>query len=180
MEMPARPFRPRLHQLDQKLRILERKLELEQEKQTEAVKTTPVTGRGPRRVPGCGPADNSFQLRLARPRPVRRSLLLEDSHRSGRRYVLLRRVRPIVEGTVFKFFDFRLTPDFGGGTTVLQDAYVDLRFRPFVKLRVGKQKQPFGVERLVSAECVALRRARAADRGRREPRHRRWCFTATS
>jgi phosphate-selective porin OprO/OprP len=67
---------------------------------------------------------------------------------------LLRRVRPILDGTVFRFVDFRLMPDFGGGTTVLQDAYVDLRFHPFARVRVGKQKQPFGLERLVSASAL--------------------------
>ncbi|HSP06343.1 MAG TPA: porin, partial [Acidobacteriota bacterium] len=66
----------------------------------------------------------------------------------------LRRVRPIIEGTVFKIFDFRITPDFGGGTTVLQDAYLDARFNPAFKLRFGKAKSPFGLERLQSASDI--------------------------
>lgn len=66
----------------------------------------------------------------------------------------LRRVRPIIEGTVFKIFDFRFTPDFGGGTTVLQDAYLDARFHPAFKLRFGKAKSPFGLERLQSAADI--------------------------
>jgi hypothetical protein len=32
---------------------------------------------------------------------------------------VLRRVRPILQGRVAKFFDFRLMPDFGNGTVVL-------------------------------------------------------------
>jgi phosphate-selective porin OprO and OprP len=47
---------------------------------------------------------------------------------------LLRRVRPIVEGTAFNIFDFRFTPDFGNGKTVIQDAYVDARFLPWLQL----------------------------------------------
>ena len=66
----------------------------------------------------------------------------------------LRRVRPIIEGTVFKIFDFRITPDFGGGITVLQDAYLDARFHPAFKLRFGKAKSPFGLERLQSASDI--------------------------
>lgn len=66
----------------------------------------------------------------------------------------LRRVRPIIEGTVFKIFDFRITPDFGGGVTVLQDAYLDARFNPAFKLRFGKAKSPFGLERLQSAADI--------------------------
>ena len=42
-------------------------------------------------------------------------------------------------------------PDFGGGTTVLQDAYLDLKFSPAFKLRTGKFKSPLGLERLASA-----------------------------
>ena len=66
----------------------------------------------------------------------------------------LRRVRPIFEGTVYKLFDFRIMPDFGGGTTVLQDAYMDAKFASVFKLRFGKAKAPFGLERLQSATDI--------------------------
>jgi phosphate-selective porin OprO/OprP len=66
----------------------------------------------------------------------------------------LRRVRPIFEGTVYKLFDFRIMPDFGGGTTVLQDAYLDAKFASALKVRFGKAKAPFGLERLQSATDI--------------------------
>lgn len=66
--------------------------------------------------------------------------------------LLLRRVRSIVQGTVAKYFDFYLNPDFGGGTTVLQDAYLDVRFTPKLRFRAGKLKTPFGIERLQSGQ----------------------------
>jgi phosphate-selective porin OprO/OprP len=62
----------------------------------------------------------------------------------------LRRVRPIFEGTVYKYFDFRIMPDFGGGQTVLQDAYMDVKYFPYAVLRAGKFKEPFSLERLQS------------------------------
>ena len=65
---------------------------------------------------------------------------------------VMRRVRPVLEGTIFGNVDFRIMPDFGEGRTVLQDAYADLRFTPALKLRAGKFKSPFGLERLVSAQ----------------------------
>ena len=157
-----------LHELDQKLRILERRLELDREKQTEAAKTAPVPGAGQGGFQ-LRSADNSFQLRFRGLVQSDSRFFLGEDTVQGVDTFLLRRVRPIVEGTVFKYFDFRLTPDFGGGTTVLQDAYIDLRFRPFAKVRVGKQKQPFGIERLLSANCAAVRRARPPDRRRRQP-----------
>ena len=61
---------------------------------------------------------------------------------------LLRQARPIVEGTVSQIYDFRLTPDFAGGKTVLQDAFVTGRFASAFQLTAGKFKVPFGIERL--------------------------------
>jgi phosphate-selective porin OprO and OprP len=69
---------------------------------------------------------------------------------------LLRRVRPIVQGTIAKYFDFNITPDFGGGTTVLQDAYLDFRYTPKARLRFGKFKSPVGLERLQSATVITF------------------------
>jgi phosphate-selective porin OprO/OprP len=67
---------------------------------------------------------------------------------------LVRRARPILQGTVARYFDFYLNPDFGSGTTVLQDAYLDVRFTPKLRFRAGKIKTPFGIERLQSAQSI--------------------------
>ena len=73
---------------------------------------------------------------------------------------LVRRARPILEATVFQVFDLRLMPDFGAGTTVLQDGYVEARFLPALRLRAGKFKPPVGLERLQSAtDLVFIERA---------------------
>lgn len=64
---------------------------------------------------------------------------------------VVRRARPILEGTVFRIFDFRLMPDFGLGASVLQDGYVEARVLPALRLRAGKFKPPVGLERLQSA-----------------------------
>jgi phosphate-selective porin OprO/OprP len=69
---------------------------------------------------------------------------------------LMRRVRPILQGTVAKYFDFYLNPDFGGGTTVLQDAYIDVRFTSAFRVRAGKIKTPFGIERLQSGQNITF------------------------
>ena len=67
---------------------------------------------------------------------------------------VVRRARPIVQGSLGKYFDFNLMPDFGGGTTVLQDAWVDFKPSPTIKVRVGKYKSPVGLERLQSATAI--------------------------
>lgn len=61
---------------------------------------------------------------------------------------LLRRARPIIEGTFDKIFDFRFNPDFAGGKSVIQDAFLAARFNPLFVLTAGKFKEPFGLERL--------------------------------
>lgn len=69
---------------------------------------------------------------------------------------VLRRARPIVQGTVAKYFDFNITPDFGVGAATLQDAYLDVHYSPKARLRVGKFKPPVGLERLQSAAFISF------------------------
>lgn len=73
----------------------------------------------------------------------------------------LRRVRPTIEGTLFKYFDYKIMPDFGGtgGTTInpsIQDAYADVKYWPYARFRAGKFKEPFSLERLQSGTDMAF------------------------
>ena len=68
----------------------------------------------------------------------------------------LRRARPILEATVGKYLEFRLMPDFGQGTTVLFDAYTDVKVSPAFAVRVGKFKPPVDLERLQSASDIVF------------------------
>jgi phosphate-selective porin OprO/OprP len=67
---------------------------------------------------------------------------------SGADGFLIRQARPIIEGTFSQIYDFRITPDFGMGKDVLQDAYITGHYRPWLQITVGKFKTPFGLERL--------------------------------
>jgi phosphate-selective porin OprO/OprP len=67
---------------------------------------------------------------------------------------LIRRLRPYLRGRVARNFEFYLNPDFAGGTLVVQDAYLDTVFAPAFRLRVGKTKTPFGLERLQSVSNI--------------------------
>jgi phosphate-selective porin OprO/OprP len=66
----------------------------------------------------------------------------------------LRRVRPILQGAVGSYFEFNITPDFGGGTTALQDAWLDFKPSSKLRVRVGKYRSPVGLERLQSATAI--------------------------
>jgi phosphate-selective porin OprO/OprP len=61
---------------------------------------------------------------------------------------LFRRLRPNLRGRLARRFEFYFNPDVAGGTLVLQDAYFDTIFAPVFRIRVGKGKTPFGLERL--------------------------------
>jgi phosphate-selective porin OprO/OprP len=67
---------------------------------------------------------------------------------------LLRRARPILQGTVAKYFDFYVDPDFGQGQVVLYDAYLNVRPSSKLQFRIGKFKPPVGLERLQSAQNI--------------------------
>lgn len=62
-----------------------------------------------------------------------------------------RRLRPYLRGRFSRRFEFYFNPDVAGGTLVVQDAYVDTVFAPAFRIRAGKGKTPFGLERLHSA-----------------------------
>jgi phosphate-selective porin OprO/OprP len=70
---------------------------------------------------------------------------------------LIRRARPMLEGTVYEFFSFLITPELASNAkTALLDAYLDIAPWSFAKLRAGKFKPPIGVEHLQSDANVIL------------------------
>src|SRR5271165_6943702 len=56
--------------------------------------------------------------------------------------IVLRRVRPTLFGTVYKYVDFFIRPDFGLGTTAVYDAYIQLNYFSWFQVRAGKFKPP--------------------------------------
>jgi phosphate-selective porin OprO and OprP len=149
----------KLEELDQKIRVLDRKIELDKEAAAEKEKTTggvtaDKTGFSIRS------ADGAYRLRVGGYLQFDSRFFLDEKQRSTVDTFTLRRVRPILEGTVAKIFDFRIMTDFGGGQTVLQDAYLEGRFSPAFRVRAGKFKPPVGLERLQSgADLLFVERA---------------------
>ena len=69
---------------------------------------------------------------------------------------LIRRARPAISGTLFKFVDFYVREDFGLGQMVLSEAYAQLNYFSRFNLRVGKFKPPVGLERLQSDDDTSF------------------------
>ncbi|HEY1283977.1 MAG TPA: porin [Steroidobacteraceae bacterium] len=140
----------RLDEAEQRIKVLERKLELQEEAQTTASASAPQVRASPSRF-SIGTSDGANFVRL------RGMLHVDGRHFEGddtpatANTWLLRRVRPMVEGTFANIYDVRFTPDFAQGRTVLQDAYVTARFKPWAAVTVGKFKQQVGLERIQSA-----------------------------
>lgn len=67
---------------------------------------------------------------------------------------LVRRARVPVQGRIARMFEFSLNPDFANNAVNIRDAYVDTRFSDAFRVRVGKAKAPFGLERLQSVGTI--------------------------
>ena len=96
-------------------------------------------------------ADKAFRFRLGALLQADARFFFDQPPLSQPDQFLLRRVRPILEGTFYEKYSFRIVPDFAGSQTVLYDAYIDANLDPALRIRVGKFKPPVGLERLQSA-----------------------------
>jgi phosphate-selective porin OprO and OprP len=96
-------------------------------------------------------ANGDFQLRLGVLAHVDGRFALDDESAATVNTFAVRRLRPYLRGRFARRFEFYVNPDFAGGTLVVQDAYVDTVFSPAFRVRAGKGKTPFGLERLHSS-----------------------------
>jgi len=141
-------------ELEQKVKILERRNELKEEEAAEKAKSTPAITIGSGGL-AVSSADSNFVLRVRGGLQTDGRFFVGDSEANDT--FLLRRVRPIMEGTVFGKFDYRLMADFASGVTQtavnngsILDAYVNARLLPGFQIQAGKFKEPVGLERLQS------------------------------
>lgn len=118
-----------LEELDQKVKVLERNRELEQEAVEAKAKEAPKITIGASGF-GFASADGNFGLQLKGVLQVD-SRTFFDAGDAGNDGILLRRARPILQGTVFRDFDFLFVPDFGGSSSPqIYDAYLNYRYVP--------------------------------------------------
>lgn len=134
--------------LDQRVKILERLHQLDQEAAATKAKEALVLTASSKDGFTLKSPDGSFKLKIGGYTQGDGRFWLGDTLKARTNTFFLRRVRPQFDGTVGKYIDFRIMPDFGGGATVLYDAYLNLNYRPGFKVQVGKFKPPVGLERL--------------------------------
>ena len=159
-------LKAQIQELDQRLRILDRKQELVNEDVAAKQKAAPIVTASDKGF-GIKSADGQFEYRL-------RGLVhfdyrsFDGSAPASSIYdgFLARRIRPTFEGTVFGKYGFRFTPEFaesGDGSAIsgisqnksrVVDAYLDARFDPAYSFRFGKFKPFVGLERLQSGSDI--------------------------
>jgi len=134
-------------ELDQKVRILARERELDQDAAAALAKTQPKLTVGPGGFSAIS-VDSNFVFSLHGLVQVDSRTFFNDSEIKKNDGFLLRRARPILQGTLYRDFDFKFVPDFGGSTVQILDAYGNYRYEPWLQLRAGKFKTPEGLEQL--------------------------------
>lgn len=145
---------PGLGDLDQRLRILERRLELQQEEQVAKAKEAAVVTVNDKGA-SLKSANGDYEIKLRGLVQGDARFYLDGVPAGTNDTFLLRTARPTLEGSLGKLVAFRLTPEFAGDSASIVDAYVDLRFNPAYTLRVGKFTSPVGLERLQSSAALS-------------------------
>ena len=142
-------LKQQIQDLDQKIRVLERERDIDQDNATATAKTAPKIIIGSDGF-SFGSADSNFVAQLHGVVQFDSRSFFNDGGINGNDGFLLRRARPIFTGTVFHDFDYNFTPDFGGSTVQIFDAYVNYHCRPELQVQAGKFKSPVGLEALVT------------------------------
>jgi len=152
----------RVSELEQRLLVLERQLEIQTEEAANKAKDAPVVTAGERGF-SLKSAKGDSEIRFTALGQVDHRAFLDDDG-AFRDSFITRRLRPTLQGSVGKLVGFRFTPEFAGaaglgeGSTTLGivDAYFDLRFHPAASVRAGKQKGLLGLERLQSGGAISF------------------------
>jgi phosphate-selective porin OprO/OprP len=147
---PAADAGPTTRELDQKIRIVERNNELAAEAAETRAREQPRLTAGADGF-GFASADTKFSIKWRGLMQLDSRVFFDDNKLSeGNDTFVLRRARPIIEGTLFGDFDFQFVPDFGGSQVQIFDAWMNYRYRPELQLKAGKFKGPVGFEQLQS------------------------------
>lgn len=141
--------------LQSRLAILERKLEIQAEEVAAKAPTTPAVAINEKGLAVKTPKGD-FDLKLRGTVQFDQRWFFDDDAAPINDTQGFRRLRPSLEGTLTPLLTYRITPELAGDSASVVDAYVDVRFDPRYTLRAGKVKGPVGLERLQSASAISM------------------------
>jgi phosphate-selective porin OprO and OprP len=147
-ETDVHTLQQEIQQMERKVDVLERQQQEAQQTQANPIKPSPQLTVGTDGVNFIS-ANSNFVASLHAWVQVDSRTFFEDIKTPGTDGFLLRRARPIFQGTVFHNYDFMFTPEFAGsGAPQVLDAYINYHPLPEAQLEVGKFKPPVGLEAL--------------------------------
>ena len=149
-------LRQLVQELDQKVKILDRKGELAEEAAAAKKKETPVV-KASQDGFGFESADGKNKIKFKALAQIDYRNYQDADPSTDAKNIdgfTFRRIRPTIEGTLANKYDFRFTPEFGENKAAVVDAYIDARFQPWAKVRAGKFKPFVGLERLQSGSDI--------------------------
>ncbi len=146
----AAPWQERFDELDRRTRVLE--AQKEHGAQNRPDSTHPVAEGPISQSDENGftivSRDRLYQVRLKGLLQFDGRAFVGDSTLSPLDTFVVRKIRPILAGTLLGVTDFFLSPDFGNNAVVVADAFLDVHPFPWLRVRFGKFKEPYGLERL--------------------------------
>lgn len=97
---------------------------------------------------GMRSADGEFVIRLQGGAQYDGRYFADDAGGGGVSGFEIRRLRTDLRGTLYRDYDFRVNLEFAGNRVEVQDAYIDARVTPALRVEVGKFKVPLSLGRL--------------------------------
>lgn len=143
-------------ELEQRLRIIERQIEVQAQDAQAKPKEAAAANAGEKGF-GIKSSDGSWEFKFKGLLQVDHRAFLNDAPAARFNDTFtFRRVEPVFELTLGKLGYFKLQPQFAGDTAATSDVYGELRFHPAFVLRAGKFKEPLSVENLQSAGAITF------------------------
>lgn len=135
-----------LEGLDQKVKVIDRKLEVQAETEQTKANETPIINASDKGF-WLASRDGNYKVQFGGIVQADGRFFTTGDDSTGSTFYL-NRARPILTGTLWKYYDFNITPDFGQGKVVIQDAFINDTMFDFANFQAGKYKAPFDLERL--------------------------------
>lgn len=157
-----RQLRAQIDALEQKVRVLEQKQKLKDEDAAAAAKSAPKVSLTDRGLT-LASADGANSVGIGGLVQIDAREYFGDGGVANNSFVL-RRARLISQGTLGKIYSFQISPELGGSTVSVVDAYLNIAPAGEVQFRFGRFKTPIGLEFLQSdSGTFFLERSLATD-----------------
>lgn len=142
-------LKQQIQELGQKVQTLEQERQSDQHTPIVTAKPAPQFSIGAGGFKAVS-ADSNFVMNIRGYMQLDSRAFIQNAQ-PGTDGFILRRVHPIISGTVFHDFDYQFMAEFGGSAPSIYDAYINYHPMPELQLQAGRFKMPVGLEWLQSA-----------------------------